>query len=112
MLTERSPLTHADKIRRPLMVVQGGNDPRVPRSESDQLVRILSENDVPVSYVVFPDEGHGLERRPNRLSCFAVIEAFLSTHLGGRCQPIAEEFGQASITIPVGAEQLTAAFVQ
>lgn len=59
LLTERSPLTHADRIRRPLLIAQGANDPRVKQAESDQIVQALQAKGIPVTYVLFPDEGHG-----------------------------------------------------
>jgi dipeptidyl aminopeptidase/acylaminoacyl peptidase len=105
LLTDRSPLTHAGKIKRPLLIGQGANDPRVAQRESDQLVEAMQKNDIPVTYVLFPDEGHGFARPANKLAFFAIAEAFLSAHLGGFYQPMsAEDFKGSSITIPVGAE--------
>jgi dipeptidyl aminopeptidase/acylaminoacyl peptidase len=105
LLTDRSPLTHADKIRRPLLIGQGANDPRVAQRESDQLVEAMQKNNIPVTYVLFPDEGHGFARPANNLAFFAVTEAFLSAHLGGFYQPMsAQDFKGSSITIPVGAK--------
>jgi dipeptidyl aminopeptidase/acylaminoacyl peptidase len=105
LLTDRSPLTHAGKIKRPLLIGQGANDPRVAQRESDQLVEAMQQNNIPVTYVLFPDEGHGFARPANNLAFFAVAEAFLSAHLGGFYQPMsADDFKSSSITIPVGAE--------
>jgi len=87
-LNERiSPLFHVDKIDDPLMVLQGANDPRVKIAESDQIVTAMREKDLPVTYIVFPDEGHGFARPENRLDAFARIERFLAQHLGGRAEP-------------------------
>ena len=87
-LNERiSPLFHVDKIDDPLMVLQGANDPRVKIAESDQIVAAMREKDLPVTYIVFPDEGHGFARPENRLDAFAHIERFLAQHLGGRAEP-------------------------
>jgi dipeptidyl aminopeptidase/acylaminoacyl peptidase len=83
-----SPFFHADKIKAPLMVLQGANDPRVKIAESDQIVAAMRENDLPVTYLVFPDEGHGFARPENRLAANARIEAFLAEHLGGRAEPV------------------------
>jgi dipeptidyl aminopeptidase/acylaminoacyl peptidase len=70
-----------------LLIAQGANDPRVPQSESDQMVQALVERGIPVSYALFPDEGHGFSREPNRLAFNALMEAFLARHLGGRLEP-------------------------
>jgi dipeptidyl aminopeptidase/acylaminoacyl peptidase len=80
-LLARSPVTHADKIRAPLMVIQGANDPRVPQSESDQIVTRLRDRGVEVRYEVFPDEGHGFMRRENQEKAFADAGEFLLKHL-------------------------------
>ena len=106
LLTERSPLTHVDRIQRPLLIGQGANDPRVKQTESDQIVQAMQERDIPVTYVLYPDEGHGFARPENRLSFFAVAEAFLHEHLGGRFEPIGDEFEGSSITVPVGAKEV------
>jgi dipeptidyl aminopeptidase/acylaminoacyl peptidase len=105
-LEERSPLSHVDQIARPLLIGQGANDPRVKRSEADQIVSLLKRKEIPVTYVLYPDEGHGFARPENRLSFNAVAEAFLSEHLGGRFEPIGDAFGGASITVPTGADQV------
>ncbi len=78
-----SPLFHASNIVRPLLVVQGANDPRVLQAESDELVAAVRENDVPVEYVVFPDEGHGFRRRENRITAAQAMADFLDEHLRG-----------------------------
>lgn len=78
-----SPLFHADKIRRPLLVVQGANDPRVLKVESDEIVAAARENGVPVDYLVFPDEGHGFRKRENRIMAAERYLAFFEEHLTG-----------------------------
>ena len=103
-LLERSPLTHVDNIRKPLLIGQGANDPRVKQSESDQIVTAMQEKDIPVTYVLYPDEGHGFARPENNLSFFALAEAFLARCLGGRYEPIGEDLAGSSITVPQGAE--------
>jgi dienelactone hydrolase len=85
-LIRQSPLTHADKIKTPLMVVQGANDPRVNKRESDQIVIALRDRNYPVEYLVAPDEGHGFARPINNLAMIASAEKFLAKHLGGRYQ--------------------------
>lgn len=106
LLTEKSPLTHVDKICRPLLIGQGKNDPRVKQAESDQIVQAMQERNIPVTYVLYPDEGHGFARPENRLSFYAVTEAFLARHLGGRFEPIGDAFEGSSIEVLTGAEQV------
>ncbi len=81
MLRDISPLFHADKIKKPLMVVQGANDPRVIKPESDDIVQAVRKNKVPVEYVVFPDEGHGFAKRKNEVEAYSKVRAFLDTYL-------------------------------
>lgn len=76
-----SPLFHADNIVKPLLVVQGANDPRVLKIESDELVAAVKANQVPVEYVVFADEGHGFRKRENRITASEAYVRFLDTHL-------------------------------
>src|SRR6185369_336639 len=87
-LRERSPLTQIDKAVRPILIVQGLEDVRVTRAESEQMVAVLQRRNVPVTYVVFPDEGHGFSKPKNQIAFRAVTEAFLAKHLGGAAQPI------------------------
>ncbi|MFC9249929.1 S9 family peptidase [Amycolatopsis thailandensis] len=87
LLRERSPLLHAGNITIPMMIVQGANDPRVPQSESDQIVAALQDNGVPHEYLLFDDEGHGLVKPENRLKFYAWAEQFLAEHLGGQYEP-------------------------
>ena len=105
-LTQRSPLSFVDNIQKPLLIGQGANDPRVKQSESDQIVRAMQEKAIPVTYVLYPDEGHGFARPENNLSFFAVAEAFLAQCLGGRCEPIGDALAGSSITVPEGSEQV------
>lgn len=103
-LLDRSPLTHANAMVKPLLIAQGANDPRVKQAESEQIVQALTGRAVPITYVLFPDEGHGFARPQNRLAFMAVTEAFLAAHLGGAHQPMtAEDLAKSSIQIPVGA---------
>jgi dipeptidyl aminopeptidase/acylaminoacyl peptidase len=80
-LQETSPLFHADRIRKPLFVIQGANDPRVIRSESDDIVAAVKKNGVPVEYVVFPDEGHGFSKKKNQIEGWSRILRFLDKNL-------------------------------
>ena len=85
-LERQSPLNSANKIKAPLLVVQGANDPRVNRAESEQLVIALRDRGFPVEYILAPDEGHGFARPINNLVLFTTAEKFLAKHLGGRYQ--------------------------
>ena len=79
-----SPLFNASKIRIPLMVLQGANDPRVLKVESDEIVAAAKKNGVPVEYIVFADEGHGFVKRENEIEGYTAVLKFLDTHLGAR----------------------------
>ena len=85
-LLRQSPLTAATKIKTPLLVIQGANDPRVTKRESDQIVIALRDRGFPVEYMVAPDEGHGFARPVNNMAMFASAEKFLAKYLGGRYQ--------------------------
>ncbi|HEY0323412.1 MAG TPA: alpha/beta fold hydrolase [Pyrinomonadaceae bacterium] len=85
-LERQSPLNSANKIKSPLMVVQGANDPRVNKAESDQIVIALRDRGFPVEYLVAPDEGHGFARSINNMAMIAAAEKFLARHLNGRFQ--------------------------
>ena len=105
-LLAKSPLARVDQIQRPLLIGQGANDPRVKQVESDQIVEAMKQKNIPVTYVLYPDEGHGFARPENRLSFYAVAEAFLSEHLGGRFEPVGEDFQGSKIRVPEGANQV------
>ena len=98
-LMERSPITRVDRIVRPLLIGQGANDPRVTQVEADQIASAMSEKDLPVTYLLYPDEGHGFQRPENRLSFFAVAEQFLAEHLGGSYQPLGDSFRDSSVEV-------------
>jgi dipeptidyl aminopeptidase/acylaminoacyl peptidase len=96
LLRERSPLHRAGSIRRPLLIAQGANDPRVKQAESDQMAAAMRANRVPVTYLLYPDEGHGFVRPENQLAFVAVAENFLAECLGGQAAPITAEEMQAT----------------
>jgi dipeptidyl aminopeptidase/acylaminoacyl peptidase len=96
-LKSRSPLFRVDKIKAPLLIGQGANDPRVKQAESDQIVAALRKAGKPVEYVVYTDEGHGFARPENRLHFFALTEQFLAKHLGGRCEPVGDIKGHSGV---------------
>ena len=104
MLKERSPLHRAGEIRRPLLIGQGANDPRVKQSESDQIVAAMEAADIPVTYVLFPDEGHGFAKPTNNIAFSAVTENFLATCLGGRAEPVGDTISGSSAQIVTGAD--------
>jgi dipeptidyl aminopeptidase/acylaminoacyl peptidase len=105
-LTERSPLTRVDAISKPLLIGQGANDPRVKQAEADQIVAAMKEKGIPVIYLLYPDEGHGFARPENRLSFYAVTELFLAENLGGRVEPIGDDFEGSSVKVLEGGEQI------
>ena len=126
-LQRQSPLFAAAKIRTPLLVIQGANDPRVKKAESDQIVVALRDRGFPVEYIVAPDEGHGFNRPVNNMAMYAAIEKFLARHLHGRFQEtmtpevatrlkeitvdpktvtLAKPIDSASVTLPTPAHPL------
>jgi dipeptidyl aminopeptidase/acylaminoacyl peptidase len=96
-LRERSPLFEAASIRAPLLVGQGARDVRVLRGESDQIVAALAARRVPVTYLLFPNEGHGLGRPQNRMAWYGAVEGFLGQCLGGAVEPIGQSFEGAEV---------------
>jgi dipeptidyl aminopeptidase/acylaminoacyl peptidase len=104
LLKERSPLYKADQIKRPLLIGQGANDPRVNVAESEQIVEAMKAKNIPVTYVVFPDEGHGFARPQNNIAFNAVAENFLAKCLGGRAEPIGPALKDSTAKVPYGAE--------
>jgi dipeptidyl aminopeptidase/acylaminoacyl peptidase len=78
-----APINHIERLVSPLMVIHGANDPRVPLSEAEQLVSVLRARDVPVEFLVFDDEGHGVVKLHNRLVAYPAIVEFLEQYLGG-----------------------------
>ena len=105
-LRERSPLSRVDQIVRPLLIGQGANDPRVKRSESDQIVKAMQDKQIPVTYVLYPDEGHGFANAPNNLSFSAVSEVFLAQCLSGVYQPFGDDLKGSSIQVLTGKENV------
>jgi dipeptidyl aminopeptidase/acylaminoacyl peptidase len=88
LIHKASPLFKADKIVRPLLIGQGANDPRVKQAEAEQIVAAIEKSGGKVTYVLYPDEGHGFARPENRIDFNARAEAFLAEHLGGRVEPM------------------------
>jgi dipeptidyl aminopeptidase/acylaminoacyl peptidase len=95
-LYNKSPLFHAKNIKKPFIVLQGSNDPRVLQVESDEIVKAAESNGVPVKYVVFPDEGHGFLKKENNIKASQEILKFLDTHLKGLPEDKAGEVAVAN----------------
>ena len=106
LLRERSPLSHVEHIKRPLLIGHGANDPRVKEAESTQIVEAMNERGIPVTYVLYSDEGHGFARPENRLSFYAIAEAFLAKHLGGRYEDMGDAFDGSSVSVEAGLEDV------
>jgi dipeptidyl aminopeptidase/acylaminoacyl peptidase len=105
-LLSRSPLSHVDAIKKPLLIGQGANDVRVKQSESDQIVKAMQSKGIPVTYVLFSDEGHGFARPQNEKAFDAVAETFLAQCLGGSYEPVGADFKGSTIQVPAGADQV------
>jgi dipeptidyl aminopeptidase/acylaminoacyl peptidase len=106
LLKERSPLFLADRIKVPLLIGQGANDPRVNVRESDQIVAAMKAKNIPVTYVVFPDEGHGFHRPVNDIAFNAITENFLQPCLGGRAEPIGDALKGSTAEVREGSGNL------
>ena len=93
-LVSRSPLTFANNIRIPMLIVQGANDPRVKQAESEQIVAAMREHGIDHEYMLFPDEGHGFAKPENKMKFYGVAEKFLADHLGGHYEQIDSDGGE------------------
>ncbi|WP_341764424.1 S9 family peptidase [Candidatus Tisiphia endosymbiont of Beris chalybata] len=98
-LHQRSPLTFAANITKPLFIAQGANDPRVKQAESDQIVNVMNQANIPVIYALYEDEGHGFARPENRLSYYALVEHFLGRILGGQVEDIGDDLQGANLIL-------------
>lgn len=105
LLRERSPL-HAAAIAKPLPIGQGANDRRVKEAQSAQIIAAMRAKALPVTYALYPEEGHGFAVPQNRISFFAIAEAFLAAHLGGRAEPIGGDFAGAKFEVSEGASRV------
>lgn len=103
LLKERSPLTYVAQIERPLLVAQGANDARVNRAESDMIVKAMQAHHLPVTYLLYTDEGHGFVRAQDKLSFVAIAEGFLSKCLDGPFEPIGDDLKGAKLKVITGA---------
>jgi dipeptidyl aminopeptidase/acylaminoacyl peptidase len=98
-LRQRSPINFIDNIKKPLLIAQGANDPRVKQAESDQIVNAMQAKNIPVIYALYEDEGHGFARPENRISYFALVERFLSKILGGKIEDIGSDLQGANLLL-------------
>src|SRR5208282_6736854 len=96
ILRSRSPLARVDRIRKPMLIAHGANDVRCTLQQSDAIVEAMQKLGLPVTYVVFPNEGHGFKRPENDLAYHAIAEAFLARHLGGRAEPAGSDLEGSS----------------
>ncbi|MEO0062524.1 MAG: Prolyl tripeptidyl peptidase precursor [Pseudomonadota bacterium] len=106
LLIDRSPIHKADRIIKPLLIGQGANDPRVKQAESDQIVAAMESHGIPVTYVLFPDEGHGFARPENNIAFNAVIENFLANCLGGRAEGVGDTLARSTAQLVTGKEHV------
>ncbi|KUO54216.1 MAG: peptidase S9 [Sphingomonadales bacterium BRH_c42] len=106
LLKAASPLYKADRIVRPLLIAQGANDPRVKQAESDQIVGAMKAAGIPVTYVLYPDEGHGFAKPANNIAFFGIAENFLASCLGGRAEPLGDDLKPSSAQIVEGAQHV------
>lgn len=106
LLAERSPINKVENIRNPMLIFHGANDVRCKVAESDTIVAAMQAKNIPVSYVVYPDEGHGFQKPQNRLSYIAMTEAFFARHLGGAFEPVGGDLEGSSHEIRAGADVL------
>lgn len=95
-MKSRSPLYFVDRIIKPLLIGQGANDPRVKKSESDQIVAAMRKNNKPVEYIVYADEGHGFARPENRMHFYSRVEQFFAKYLGGRSEALNDLSGHSA----------------
>ena len=105
-LNSISPLYKAKEITKPLLIGQGANDPRVKQAESDQIVDAMEREGVPVTYVLFPDEGHGFGRPENNIAFNAIAENFLAECLGGRAEPVGDVLDASTADIRIGRDHV------
>jgi len=106
LLRAASPLYKADRIEKPLLIGQGANDPRVKQSESDQIVGAMQKAGIPVTYVLYPDEGHGFAKPANNIAFWAIAENFLAECLGGRAEGIGDVLEPSTAQIVEGREHV------
>jgi dipeptidyl aminopeptidase/acylaminoacyl peptidase len=106
LLKARSPFNFAGQTKGRMLIVQGANDVRVPVRESEQVVSAMRKAGTAVTYLLYPDEGHGIIRTENNRSFLAISEVFFGQCLGGRYSPLTEQLKGSSVKVPVGADHI------
>jgi dipeptidyl aminopeptidase/acylaminoacyl peptidase len=106
LLAERSPIHRVASVTKPMLIFHGANDVRCKVAESDTFAAAMQANGIPVTYVVFPDEGHGFAKPENNLAHIAITEAFFARHLGGACEPAGTDLARSSHDIRAGGNEL------
>ena len=107
LLAERSPINKVENIKKPMLIFHGANDVRCKVAESDTIVAAMQAKNIPVTYIVYPDEGHGFQKPANRISYIAFAEAFFARHLGGDFEAAGRDLDGSSHEIRAGADALT-----
>jgi dipeptidyl aminopeptidase/acylaminoacyl peptidase len=111
LLKERSPLTHVNNIKIPVLIAQGEKDPRVKQVESEQIVAAMKEKGLPYIYMLFLDEGHGFARPENKFAFYGAAEHFFADHLGGRFEKMTTELDKTTLD-PAQKEDLKQRFAK
>jgi dipeptidyl aminopeptidase/acylaminoacyl peptidase len=106
LLKERSPFNYAGQTKGAMLIVQGANDVRVPTREAEQVVAAMQKAGTQVTYLLYPDEGHGIIRTENNRSFLAISEVFFGQCLGGRYSPLSKELEGSSVKVPAGIEHI------
>jgi acylaminoacyl-peptidase len=107
LLAERSPIHRVDQAARPMLILHGQNDVRCKVAESETFAAAMQEKGLPVTFVVFPDEGHGFLKPENEIAHIAMVEAFLARHLGGVLEPMGSDLDGSSLEIRCGGEEFS-----
>jgi dipeptidyl aminopeptidase/acylaminoacyl peptidase len=106
LLKEHSPITYVDRICRPLLIGQGASDVHVTQAQSELIVQAMQAKSIPVTYVLYPDEGHSFVHPANATSFTAIAEAFLAEHLGGRCETLGDDLKGSGLQVLAGADDV------
>lgn len=106
IIAKKSPVNYVDNISKPLLIAQGKNDPRVKQAESDQIVNKMLEKEIPVVYLLYPDEGHGFARPENRKAFYAIAEQFIGDVLQIDVEPVGNDLNGSSVQVLHGAEDI------
>jgi dipeptidyl aminopeptidase/acylaminoacyl peptidase len=105
-LASRSPVNFAHQTKIPVLVVQGAEDARVPQAQSDIIVEKMQKTGTDITYLLYPDEGHGIVKPHNTKSLWGISEQFLANCLGGRAEPIGNKLEGSTLQVPIGADNV------